>query len=412
MQKKEVVAMLLAGGQGSRLGILTKKLAKPAVPFGGKYRIIDFTLSNCSNSGIESVGGLTQYQPLTLNSYIGIGSAWDLDRNTGGVSVLPPYVRDQGAEWYKGTANAVYQNMDFIAQHDPEYVLILSGDHIYKMDYSKMISYHKGKGAAVTIAVIPVPWEETHRFGVMKTDDDGRIIEFQEKPKIAKSNLASMGVYVFNWKELQLYLEADEADPNSSNDFGKNVIPAMLQGGEPMYAYAFREYWKDVGTIDSLWEANMDLIAKQPELRLNDSKWKIFSLNQTLPPQLVGPGADLQSTLLGDGCLILGKVHHSVIFTGTRIEEGAEVVDSVVMPGVHVGKGAVVHKAIIGENTIVEAGARIGVPAKPGEQVEISNESGITVIEDNVTVRSSMRIVRGTVLSVAAWPEFPEERIS
>lgn len=412
MQKKEVVAMLLAGGQGSRLGILTKKLAKPAVPFGGKYRIIDFTLSNCSNSGIESVGVLTQYQPLTLNSYIGIGSAWDLDRNTGGVSVLPPYVRDQGAEWYKGTANAVYQNMDFIAQHDPEYVLILSGDHIYKMDYSKMISYHKGKGAAVTIAVIPVPWEETHRFGVMKTDDDGRIIEFQEKPKIAKSNLASMGVYVFNWKELQLYLEADEADPNSSNDFGKNVIPAMLQGGEPMYAYAFREYWKDVGTIDSLWEANMDLIAKQPELRLNDSKWKIFSLNQTLPPQLVGPGADLQSTLLGDGCLILGKVNHSVIFTGTRIEEGAEVVDSVVMPGVHVGKGAVVHKAIIGENTIVEAGARIGVPAKPGEQVEISNESGITVIEDNVTVRSSMRIVRGTVLSVAAWPEFPEERIS
>ena len=412
MQKKEVVAMLLAGGQGSRLGILTKKLAKPAVPFGGKYRIIDFTLSNCSNSGIDSVGVLTQYQPLTLNSYIGIGSAWDLDRSGGGVSVLPPYVRDQGAEWYKGTANAVYQNIDFIAQHDPEYVLILSGDHIYKMDYSKMIGYHKSKGAAVTIAVIPVPWEETHRFGVMKTDDTGRIAEFQEKPKVAKSNLASMGVYVFNWKELKYYLEADEADPNSSNDFGRNIIPNMLAAEEPMYAYAFREYWKDVGTVDSLWEANMDLIAKEPELRLNDSKWKIFSLNQTLPPQLVGPQADVQATLLSDGCLVLGKVHHSVIFTGAHVDEGAEVLDSVIMPGVRIGKGAIVHKTIIGENTIVEAGARIGVPARPGEKVEISNENGITVIEDNVTVRSSMRIVRGTVLSVAAWPEFPEERIS
>ncbi len=412
MQKKEVVAMLLAGGQGSRLGILTKKLAKPAVPFGGKYRIIDFTLSNCSNSGIDSVGVLTQYQPLTLNSYIGIGSAWDLDRAGGGVSVLPPYVRDQGAEWYKGTANAVYQNIDFIAQHDPEYVLILSGDHIYKMDYSKMLSYHKSRGAAVTIAVIPVPWEETHRFGVMKTDEQGRVQEFQEKPEVAKSNLASMGVYIFNWKELRYYLETDEADPKSNNDFGRNIIPNMLAAKEPLYAFAFQEYWKDVGTIDSLWEANMDLIAKDPELKLNDAKWKIFSLNQTHPPQLVGPNADVQGSLLSDGCLILGKVHHSVIFTGAHIGEGAEVMDSVIMPGVRIGKGALVHKAIIGENTIVEQGAKIGVPARPGEKVEISNENGITVIEDNVTVPKTMRIVQGTVLSVAEWPEFPEEWIS
>lgn len=412
MQKKEIVAMLLAGGQGSRLGILTKKLAKPAVPFGGKYRIIDFTLSNCANSGIDTVGVLTQYQPLTLNSYIGIGSPWDLDRIGGGVSVLPPYVKDQGGEWYKGTANAVYQNIDFVSQHDPDYVLILSGDHIYKMDYSKMIDYHKSKGATITIAVIPVPWEETHRFGVMKADEAGRIMEFQEKPKVAKSNLASMGVYVFNWKELQAYLEADEANPNSSHDFGKNIIPAMLAANEPMYAFPFKEYWKDVGTVDSLWEANMDLIAKSPELKLNDSQWKIFSLNQSLPPQLVGPGADVQGSLLSDGCLVLGKVHHSVIFTGTHIAEGAEVIDSVLMPGVRIGKGAVVHKAIIGENTVVEAGAKIGVPARPGEKVEISNENGITVIEDNVTVKGTMRIVRGTVLSVTAWPEFPEERIS
>ena len=412
MQKKELVAMLLAGGQGSRLGILTKKLAKPAVPFGGKYRIIDFTLSNCSNSGIDSVGVLTQYQPLTLNAYIGIGSAWDLDRSGGGVSVLPPYMKDQGGEWYKGTANAVYQNIDFIDQHNPEYVLILSGDHIYKMDYSRMLSYHKSRGAAATIAVIPVPWEETHRFGVMKTDDNGRITEFQEKPKVAKSNLASMGVYIFNWKELREYLEADEADPSSSNDFGKNIIPNMLKAKEPLYAYAFQEYWKDVGTIDSLWEANMDLIKKHPDLKLNDPKWKIFSLNQTYPPQLVGPQADVQGSLLSDGCLILGRVHHSVIFTGTQIAEGAEVTDSVIMPGVKIGKGAIVHKAIIGENTIVEPGAKIGVPARPGEKVEVSNENGITVIEDNICVPGTMRIVEGTVLSVAEWPEFPEEWIS
>lgn len=412
MQKKEVVAMLLAGGQGSRLGILTKKLAKPAVPFGGKYRIIDFTLSNCANSDIDVVGVLTQYQPLTLNSYIGIGSPWDLNRSAGGVTVLPPYVKDQGGEWYKGTANAVYQNIDFISQYDPEYVLILSGDHIYKMDYSKLIEFHKAKGASITIAVIPVPWEETHRFGVMKADETGRIVEFQEKPKVAKSNLASMGVYVFNWQELKAYLEADEADPASSNDFGKNVIPAMLEAKEPMFAFPFQGYWKDVGTIDSLWEANMDLIAKNPELKLNDSKWKIFSVNHSLPPQFVGPHADVQGSLLSDGCMVLGKVHHSVLFTGTAVEPDAEIVDSVLMPDVKIGRGATIHKAIIGEGTIVEPGAKIGVAPSPGEKVTISNENGITVVEGHVVVPKGMRIVAGSVLSVAAWPEFPEERIS
>lgn len=412
MQKKEVVAMLLAGGQGSRLGILTKKLAKPAVPFGGKYRIIDFTLSNCSNSGVDTVGVLTQYQPLTLNSYIGIGSPWDLDRHSGGVMVLPPYMKEQGGEWYKGTANAVYQNLDFIAQYDPKYVLILSGDHIYKMDYSKMLDFHQAKGASITIAVIPVPWEETHRFGVMKTDQDGQIVEFQEKPQVAKSNLASMGVYVFNWADLKAYLEADEQDPKSSNDFGKNVIPAMLEAGEPMYAFPFKGYWKDVGTIESLWEANMDLLNSDSELQLNDPKWKIFAVNHSLPPQFVGPEAVVQGSLLSDGCLVLGEVKHSVIFTGVQIDHGAEVVDSVLMPGVRVEAGAKVHKAIIGENTVISAGAHVGALPKAGVEVEVANEAGITVIEDHVTVPAGVEIFQGTVLSVAAWPQFPEERIS
>lgn len=412
MQKKEVVAMLLAGGQGSRLGILTKKLAKPAVPFGGKYRIIDFTLSNCANSGIDTVGVLTQYQPLTLNSYIGIGSPWDLDRHNGGVSVLPPYVKEQGGEWYKGTANAVYQNLDFISRYDPKYVIILSGDHIYKMDYSKMLDFHKEKDAKITIAVIPVPWEETHRFGVMKTDDQGRIVEFQEKPKVAKSNLASMGVYIFNWQDLKAYLEADEADLKSNHDFGQNVIPAMLRAKEPMYAFPFEGYWKDVGTVDSLWEANMDLLKSEPELCLSDPNWKVFTVNHSLPPQFVGERADVQSSLLSDGCLVLGKVRHSVLFTGTTVAHDAEVIDSVLMPGVQVGKGARIYKAIIGENTIIEPGVQIGVEAELGEQVEIENEAGITLIEDGITVPAGMRIVQGTVLSVADWPEFPEERIS
>lgn len=392
MQKRQVVAMLLAGGQGSRLGVFTKKQAKPAVHFGAKYRLIDFTLSNCFNSGISSVGVLTQYQPLTLNSHIGGG-------HVGAVSVLPPYLKEEGGQWYKGTANAVYQNLDFISQYNPELVLILSGDHVYKMDYNQIIEFHKSKGASITIAVTPVPWEETHRFGVMKTDETGRIVEFQEKPELAKSNLASMGVYVFEWQKLKEYLAADEADLDSSNDFGKDVIPAMLGAKEPMYAFLFKDYWRDVGTIDSLWEANMDLLAREPKFELNDPGWKIYATNHNLPPQLVGPKADVQNSLLGDGCLVLGKVHHSVVFSGAQIGEGAEVVDSILMPGVMVGEGAVVSKAIIGENTVVEGGAKIGVPPKPGEKAKVANENGITVVGDDLTVLSTMRLVRGTALS-------------
>lgn len=406
MSKKEVVAMLLAGGQGSRLGILTKKLAKPALPFGGKYRIIDFTLSNCANSGISTVGVLTQYQPHTLNSYIGSGKPWDLDRQDGGVRVLPPYLKEQGGEWYKGTANAVYQNLDFIRRYQPEYVLILSGDHIYKMDYGELIEFHKQKKAAVSIAVIPVAWEETHRFGVLKTEEQGKITDFQEKPKKAESNLASMGVYLFNWGVLRHYLKSDAADLHSSNDFGKDIIPAMLRAQEAIYAYPFCGYWKDVGTIESLWEANMDLLKKDPKLVLNDPDWKILTVNHSLPPQLVAEGADVQASILSDGCLILGRVCRSVIFTGTAVDCGAEVVDSILMPGVKVKGGAQIHRAIIGENTLIGAAAQIGV--------EPAGENGrdLTVLEDNIEIPAGSQISRGTILSVSDWPEYPEERIS
>lgn len=404
--------MLLAGGQGSRLGILTKKIAKPAVPFGGKYRIIDFTLSNCSNSGIDTVGVLTQYQPMTLNSYIGIGSPWDLDRHLGGVSVLPPYVRQDGGEWYKGTANAVYQNIDFIAQHDPEYVLVLSGDHIYKMDYSKMLDFHKEKGAAVTIAVIEVPWEETHRFGIMNTDGENRITEFQEKPKEAKNNLASMGVYVFNWNVLRSYLEADEANPNSDNDFGKNVIPAMLNNGEKLYAYPFSGYWKDVGTIDSLWEANMDLLKEDPELKLNDSSWKIYALNQSLPPQYLSPTAQVRCSCVNEGCAVFGEVDHSVLFLGVYVGPRARVVDSVIMPGARIEADAVVEKAIIGENTVVQSGAHVGSINGEGWMMIDRNDAGITVVEANIVVPANVSIAKGAIVSVSRWHEYPEERIS
>lgn len=412
MGRKECVAMLLAGGQGSRLGILTKKLAKPAVPFGGKYRIIDFTLSNCSNSGIDTVGVLTQYQPLTLNSYIGIGSPWDLDRYSGGVAVLPPYVRAQGGEWYKGTANAVYQNIDFISRFDPEYVFVLSGDHIYKMDYSRMLQFHKEKNASVTIAVIKVPWEETHRFGIMNTDETGRITEFQEKPKEAKNNLASMGVYVFNWQILRAYLEADEADPESSHDFGKNIIPTMLTSHEDLFAYPFQGYWKDVGTIESLWEANMDLLAENPPLVLNDPTWKIFAVNQSLPPQYVGESASVICSSLSEGCIVLGEVEHSVLFLGSYIAPRAKVVDSIIMPGARVEKNAVVEKAIIGENTVIQEGAHVGCPNGEDWMMIERNESGITVVEDNIVIPANLQIKKGAVVSIKDWPEFPEERIS
>ena len=380
MHKKECVAMLLAGGQGSRLGLLTRKLAKPAVPFGGKYRIIDFPLSNCNNSGIDAVGVLTQYKPLALNSYIGIGSPWDLDRRHGGVFVLPPYVRERGGEWYKGTADAIYQNMNFIDLFDPEYVLVLSGDHIYKMDYSFMIRCHRDTGADATIAVIPVPWEEANRFGIMSVDGDNRITEFAEKPQEPKSNLASMGIYVFTWPVLRRYLLMDGANPLSRHDFGKDVIPGMLDNRQKMYAYPFTGYWKDVGTVASYWEANMDLLAEHPQLDIFDTEWRIYSVNPTRPPHYLGPAAHVADSIISEGCTILGEVQHSVIFPEVTIGPGAVVRNSIIMPQVQIQAGCVIDKAIIdqgaiiGEKTVVQGRGIIVI----GEQAEIAPHSMIS----------------------------------
>lgn len=412
VRKKDVVAMLLAGGQGSRLGILTQRLAKPAVPFGGKYRIIDFTLSNCTNSGIDTVGVLTQYQPLTLNRYIGQGSAWDLDRRNGGVSVLPPYVKAQGGEWYKGTANAVYQNIEFIESFEPQYVLVLSGDHIYKMDYSAMIEYHKAKGAAATIAVFEVPWEETSRFGIMNTNTQGEILEFQEKPKEAKNNLASMGVYVFDWPVLKRALLEDEADPESSNDFGKNIVPKLLEEEAKLYAYPFQGYWKDVGTIYSLWEANMDLLKDHPELDLYDSSWKIYTPNPSQPAQFVAKDASVNRSLVNEGCMVHGDVEHSVLFPGVYVGRGAVVRDSVIMPGCRVEEGAIVERAIIGEDTVIGRESHVG--AEDGEEWNAvdHDKDGITVLAENLRVPAALKIKKGSVVSSRAHQEFPEEKIS
>lgn len=353
--------MLLAGGQGSRLGILTKNVAKPAVPYGGKYRIIDFPLSNCTNSGIDTVGVLTQYQPLELNSYIGSGAPWDLDiSNGGGVFVLPPYQTVKGSEWYRGTANAIYQNLSFIEEYNPDYVLILSGDHIYKMDYNAMLTDHIRNDADATIAVRPVPWEEASRFGIMNTDDENRIIEFEEKPKKPKSNKASMGVYIFTWEKLRKYLIDDENDKKSSNDFGKNIIPAMLGAQERMFAYNFEGYWKDVGTIESLWEANMDLLMENPPINLHDKGWRIYARNPGFPPHYVAKGASITDSLVTEGSEIYGNVHHSIIFAGVTVEEGANVQDSVIMPGSIIKRGAVVRRTIVAENAVIGAGAIVG----------------------------------------------------
>ena len=362
MKKKTCVAMLLAGGQGSRLGVLTKKVAKPAVPYGGKYRIIDFPLSNCTNSGIDTVGVLTQYMPLELNSYIGSGAPWDLDLSTGGVFVLPPYQTGKTGDWYRGTANAIYQNMAFIEQYDPDYVLILSGDHIYKMDYNAMLQYHIRKGADATIAVRPVPWEEASRFGIMNTDADDNIVEFEEKPKQPKSNKASMGIYIFSWAKLRAYLTADEADKTSANDFGKNIIPAMLEAGEVMSAYRFEGYWKDVGTLDSLWDANMDMLAPGSGLNLLDKKWPIYCRTPSCPPAFLGPHADVGNSAVAKGCGILGEVKNSVLSYNTQVGQGASVCYSVVMPGAVIEEGAVVQYAIIGERCRVGRGAQVGTP--------------------------------------------------
>ena len=359
-QKKEMITMLLAGGQGTRLYVLTKEVAKPAVPFGGKYRIIDFPLSNCVNSGIDTVGVLTQYRPLELNSYIGNGQPWDLDRMNGGVYILPPYVKDKEGQWYKGTANAIYQNINFIERYEPDYVLVLSGDHIYKMDYAKMLDFHKSRQADATIAVLDVPVEEASRFGIMNTNPDGSIYEFEEKPKHPKSTKASMGIYIFNWKKLREYLINDEKDPNSSNDFGKNIIPSMLAKGERMFAYQFDGYWKYVGTIDSLWEANMDLLNPKVNINLSGDQWRIYARNEPHPPHFIREKADIAESLITEGCDINGKLWYTVLFSGVTVEEGAELNSAVVMKNTVIKKGAVVKYAIIAEDAVIEEGAVVG----------------------------------------------------
>ena len=353
MGRKEIVAMILAGGQGSRLGVLTKDIAKPAVPFGGKYRIIDFPLSNCSNSGIYTVGVLTQYKPLDLNAYIGIGDPWDLDRRNGGVTILPPYQGEKGGAWYKGTANAIYQNIQFIDRYEPEYVLILSGDHIYKMDYYKMLDFHKSHNADATIAVINVPLDEASRFGIMNTNEDSTIYEFEEKPKNPKSTNASMGVYIFKWSVLKGYLIQDEMDKDSSNDFGKNIIPKMLNSGRKLVAYPFKGYWKDVGTIESLWEANMDLLKIDNELNLYDSEWKIYSDNQIRPAQHIGEKAKIANSLIVEGCIVNGEVEDSILSQGVTVGKNTIIRDSVIMPNVKIGDNVTIERAIVGNDSII-----------------------------------------------------------
>ena len=381
--KQEVVAMLLAGGQGSRLGVLTQKIAKPAVPYGGKYRIIDFPLSNCVNSGIEAVGVLTQYQPLVLNEYIGNGQPWDLDGMNVGVQVLSPYEKKGGADWYSGTANAIYQNINYIDRYNPEYVVILSGDHIYKMDYSKMVAYHKEHNADCTIAVIDVPLAEASRFGILNTNPDGSIYEFDEKPAHPKSTNASMGIYVFSWDKLRKYLIEDEANPDSSNDFGKDILPKMLADGQRMFAYAFSGYWKDVGTIESLWESNMDLLDPNVTLALADENWKIYSRNPVVAPHYVSPTGVVQNSLISDGCIIEGNVDFSVLFSNVTIAPGAVVNDSILMPGVVVEEGAVIQYAIVSENAVIKKNAVVG--ARP-EDIENKEDWGVAVVGDNRTI--------------------------
>lgn len=390
--KKEVVAMLLAGGQGSRLYALTSHVAKPAVPFGGKYRIIDFPLSNCVNSGIDTVGVLTQYRPLELNSYIGNGQPWDLDRSDGGVHILPPYMRegDQGT-WYKGTANAIYQNIGFLDLYDPEYVVILSGDHIYKMDYTDMLDLHKKENAACTISVLEVTMEEATRFGIMNVDENDRIYEFEEKPKHPKSNLASMGIYIFTWKKLRQALIDDEADPNSSNDFGKNIIPNLLAAGEKLMAYRFHGYWKDVGTIDSLWDANMDMLAPRSSIDLYDPSWPIFARSPIKPPHVTGPNARISHSLVTGGSQVDGLVENSVLFHSVTVEEGASVQYSILMPGAVVKAGAQVAYSIVAENAVVEARALVGSPPDDNPDWGIAVvASGVTVGEGAVVSPSAM----------------------
>ena len=397
MIRKEMIAMLLAGGQGSRLGVLTSDVAKPAVSFGGKYRIIDFPLSNCINSGIDTVGVLTQYQPLVLNSHIGIGIPWDLDRNNGGVTVLPPYEKSDTSEWYSGTANAIFQNLKYMENYNPEYVLILSGDHIYKMDYEAMLDFHKAKGADVTIAVIPVPIEEASRFGVVIADEEKRISEFEEKPPVPRSNLASMGIYIFSWKALKESLLALRDQSNC--DFGKHVLPYLHEKGSPMYAYEFNSYWKDVGTLGSYWEANMELIDLIPEFNLYEEFWKIYTNQNIIEPQFVANTAVVEKAIVGAGAQIYGEVYNSVLGAGVVVEEGAVIRDSIIMEGVTIGKDCVIDKSIIAENTVVGAGAKIGQGEEAPSKLNASIYSfGLAVIGENSIIPPNVTIGKNTAI--------------
>ncbi|MCB2296729.1 glucose-1-phosphate adenylyltransferase [Clostridium tagluense] len=381
MLKKEMIAMILAGGQGSRLKQLTKVIAKPAVPFGGKYRIIDFSLSNCSNSNIDTVGVLTQYQPLALNAHIGIGAPWDLDRRNGGVSMLAPYQSEDGGNWYNGTADAIYQNTNYIDSYDPEYVLILSGDHIYKMDYSKMLDYHKEKAADVTIAVLEVSKDEASRFGMMNTREDNTIYEFEEKPENPKSNLASMGVYIFNWSVLKQLLKEDNLDKSSSNDFGKNIIPKMIENNQKLYAYPFKGYWRDVGTIESFWEANMDLLSEDNDLNIHDTKWRIYTVNAMLPPQYIGPEAKISNAMVNEGCTVFGEVNNCVLFQGVHVGKNTKITNSVILPNTKIGNNVVIDKAIIGSNVCIRRNSHIG------------NGEDIIVIEEGKDIKVDSKIL-------------------
>ncbi|RKW27891.1 glucose-1-phosphate adenylyltransferase [uncultured Granulicatella sp.] len=385
-RKKEIVAMLLAGGQGTRLQVLTKDMAKPAVPFGGKYRIIDFPLSNCSNSGISTVGVLTQFMPLELNSYMGNGNPWDLDRVDGGLTILPPYTAGKTGEWYKGTANAIYQNIKYIEQYDPEYVLILSGDHIYKMNYNKMLDFHKEKEADLTVAHINVPLEEASRFGILNTNDDLQIIEFLEKPEHPISTKASMGIYIFNWKVLKEYLIRDEENPESEKDFGKNIIPMLLEENRRIFAFPFAGYWKDVGTIESLWEANMDLIKRRDEFNISDKTWKVYYRHEGKLPQFIGDSAQVTDSMISDGTIVLGTVHESIVSSGVSIEKNAKVQGSIIMQNAVIEEGATVINSIIAEGTVVKSGVTVG-----HSEVELGQDM-ITVIGKDEIVTEDTKV--------------------
>lgn len=385
-RKQEIVAMLLAGGQGTRLQVLTKDMAKPAVPFGGKYRIIDFPLSNCANSGISTVGVLTQFMPLELNSYMGNGNPWDLDRVDGGLTILPPYTAGKTGEWYKGTANAIYQNIKYIEQYDPEYVLILSGDHIYKMNYNKMLEFHKEKKADLTVAHINVPLEEASRFGILNTDDDLRIVEFLEKPEHPVSTKASMGMYIFNWKVLKEYLIRDEENPESEKDFGKNIIPMLLEEDRRIYAFPFAGYWKDVGTIESLWEANMDLIKRKEDFNISDKTWKIYYRHEGRLPQYIGESAEVTESMISDGTIVLGKVHESIVSSGVSIAQNSKVLGSIIMQNAVIEEGATVVNSIIAEGTVVKSGVTVG-----HEEIELGKDM-ITVIGNFEVVEEDTKV--------------------